>query len=127
MEGSPNVGKTMKRRYHVDSLHRRAVSQPNFKDEGWSDCSMGRRVISLDEGVIQGEGSGIYMGEEAESVAESQGTKLKVLAAKRVHRTQKKLGVSYPPKEVGIIDKLVHLEELAVKVKVQWKERRVYQ
>jgi len=127
MEGSPNVVKTAKRKYHVDSMHRRMVSQPIFKDDGWSDSSAGKRILSLDDRAFQGAGSGGFMGEEVESVPESQGRKLKILAAKRVLRTQKQLGVSYPAKEGGIIDKLVHQEELAVKVKAQREEGRVYQ
>jgi hypothetical protein len=42
---------------------------------------------------------------------------LKVLAAKRVLRIQEEAGVSHTLKEGGIIDKLVELEEVAVKIK----------
>jgi hypothetical protein len=57
---------------------------------------------------------------------ESGGKNFKVLAAKKELVTQKKVGVSHSLKEGGIIDKLVEMEDKAVKLKVSKKSVKLF-
>lgn len=140
MLGSPKSSKSMKNKYHVRSTHRRSASQPVGKEDDWSgeDGSArikeggGRHARSFEVGGIQSSGVMLFMGDKEESVADSQlrvdeGTlnTLKVLAAKRELGIQNIIGVSHSLEEGGIIEKLVHLEEVAVKIKAKMGESRL--
>jgi len=57
----------------------------------------------------------------------TNGKYLKMLAAKRVLETQKKIGVSFPVKEGGFIEKLVQPEDVVVKLKAAREEERLCQ
>jgi len=92
----------------------------------------GRKARSSEICPLHGSGVGFFMDDHVESVADSQvwgvakrGKHLKVLAAKRVLEIQKESGVSFSPSEGGIIEKLVQLEDVAVKAKACREEARV--
>jgi hypothetical protein len=57
---------------------------------------------------------------------EGGGKNFKVLAAKKELVTQKKVGVSHSLKEGGIIDKLVEVEDKAVKLKVSKESVKLF-
>lgn len=50
-----------------------------------------------------------------------------MLDAKRVFDTQKQIGVTFPVEEGGFIEKLVQLEDVAVKLKAEREGVRFHQ
>lgn len=124
LEGSPNLCKSDKRRYKICSTHRRTVSHPVGREDGWSEEDdpeygvhrAGGQARSWDATLSQGSCIGLDFNNNVEAEEDSHvrnkggsGNHLKVLAAKKVLGTQKKEGVSFAMKEGGIIDKLVDL------------------
>jgi len=141
-EGSPNMSKGDKRRYQIFSTHRRTVSQPGGGDEercgeDGHECHKeggGRRAHSFEVRNPQDSGIRLIMQNNLNSVVETQsqnvdrsGKSLKVLAAKKVLKIQMKSGISSNLKDGTLIDKLVDLEEVAVKLKVSREEVRLNQ
>jgi hypothetical protein len=141
-EGSPNLSKGDKRRYQICSTHRRTVYQPEGGAEDWSgeegyECHKEggrRRAHSFEVRNSQDSGIRLLMQKQLNSVVETQsqnvdgtGKSLKVLAAKKVLKIQKKAGISSTLKDETMIEKLVDLEEVEVKHKVSREEVRLYQ
>jgi len=125
--GSPKRWKEDKRKYKVCSSHRRTVSHLVGREE--DDIGRGGgQARSWDTRGYYGSGIRFVFGNNGEASEDSRlrkehgrGKQLKVLAAKKVLVTQKEAGVSFTMKEGGIIDKLVDLEDKAVKAKTSRK------
>ena len=131
-EKTPKSGKGDKKCYQGCSTHRRTVSLPVGREEDWSEGEImasgfgrgGGRISSLEPRLSQGSGVGLMFTNKADLEGESllrkdegRGGQSKVLAAKKELVIQKKAGVSHSMKEGGIIDKLMEMEDKAVKLK----------
>jgi hypothetical protein len=139
VENSPKSWKSDKRRYQVCSTHRRTASQPIGREEEWSEeeglvCGVGGQAHSSEARPHKGFVIRLMFGNKEVMEEESllrkdcgRGKKLKVLAAKKFLATQREVGVSFPMKEGGIIEKLVVLEDKAVKIMASREMVRVSQ
>jgi hypothetical protein len=123
---SPKSGNGVKQKYHVNSAHRRAFSQPLEREvEEWSEeegVLRGRQACSLEVG-----------GSQLRSVEETQvrdhlwrKNSVKELAARKELGIQNKVGVSHSLEEGSTLEKLVFLENVAVKLKVKREELRLH-
>ena len=138
MEGSPKGGKGGKKNYQVCSSHRRMVSHLMFREEDWSEgeglgCGFGSgKARSWDHRTPQGSALGLIFPNNADMEGESQlrlggnrGKQLKVSESKKELVTQLEVEVSHSMKEGSILDKLVEMEDKAVKFKVSKEGARL--
>lgn len=135
LESTPKAGKG---RYLVSSTHRRTVSFPEVREDVWSDGDgqdgIEGRAKSLDLRQSQQSGIGLMFKDDRKKEGEAQlandkgrGQQRKVLAATKELVTQKVAGVTHSMKEGRIIDKLVEMEDKAVKLKVSKEGTRLFQ
>jgi hypothetical protein len=130
LSGSSKTGKRVKMRYQISAIHRRAISyQEGEVVEGSEDDEVVAGPLeggSLNSFPVTKGGSGIGILPRVRQSRRviDEGAMLKKLAAKKELSIQKGSGVSHSMKEGPIIDKLVALEEVAVKFRLNREEER---